>query len=152
MQRSELSGQVDPEAWHEIMDRFFEVIADSIHRVEGTINQYTGDGVMALFGAPIAHEDHALRGAHAAFEGMQSLRDYGRELRRGRTTLLVSHRVSTVRAADRIVVLEEGRILEQGSHEELVEAGGFYAALERAQRQRGNLVSRLRRGDGGVPG
>lgn len=51
-----------------------------------------------------------------------------------RTTLLVSHRVSTLRGADRIVVLDDGRIVESGTHEELVEAGGAYAALFRRQR------------------
>src|SRR5436309_1935956 len=60
-----LAERLDPEEWHHVMDRFFAILADGIHRFEGTINQYTGDGVMALFGAPIAHEDHAQRACHA---------------------------------------------------------------------------------------
>ena len=49
------------------MDRAFQVIIEAVHRYEGTINQFLGDGVMALFGAPIAHEDHATpRGARRA--------------------------------------------------------------------------------------
>ncbi len=61
-----LSQQVEAEQWHGIMDRFFALLTDNIHRFEGTINQYTGDGIMALFGAPIAHEDHAHRACRAA--------------------------------------------------------------------------------------
>ena len=49
-----------------ILDRFFQILTDGVHRFEGTVNQYTGDGIMALFGAPIAHEDHAQRACHAA--------------------------------------------------------------------------------------
>ena len=52
----ELAEGLDPEDWHRIMDRFFQILADGVHRFEGTVNQYTGDGIMALFGAPIAHE------------------------------------------------------------------------------------------------
>ena len=51
----DLAEQVDPEKWHAILDRFFKILTDGVHRFEGTINQYTGDGIMALFGAPIAH-------------------------------------------------------------------------------------------------
>ncbi len=62
----ELAEQVDPEEWHKIMDRFFAILAEGVHRFEGTVNQFTGDGIMALFGAPIAHEDHAQRACYAA--------------------------------------------------------------------------------------
>src|SRR6266478_9843771 len=48
----ELAEQVDPEEWHKILDRFFAILAEGVHRFEGTVNQFTGDGVMALFGAP----------------------------------------------------------------------------------------------------
>ena len=57
----DLAEEVDAESWHRIMDRYFAILSDGVHRFEGTINQYTGDGIMALFGAPIAHEDHAQR-------------------------------------------------------------------------------------------
>ena len=75
---------IDPEDWHRIMNRFFEILADGIHRFEGTVNQYTGDGVMALFGAPIAHENHAHRACYAALSLAEELRRYANELRRGR--------------------------------------------------------------------
>ena len=55
----DLAEQVDAEAWHGILDRFFQILTEGVHRFEGTVNQYTGDGIMALFGAPLAHEDHA---------------------------------------------------------------------------------------------
>jgi hypothetical protein len=62
----DLSESIDPGDWHRIMDRFFAILSEGVHRFEGTINQYTGDGIMALFGAPIAHEDHARRACYAA--------------------------------------------------------------------------------------
>jgi class 3 adenylate cyclase len=72
----ELAEQVDPEEWHRILDRFFEILTEGIHRYEGTISQYTGDGIMALFGAPIAHEDHAQRACYAALRLSDELRRY----------------------------------------------------------------------------
>ncbi len=80
----ELAEQLDPEEWHTILDRFFAILADGVHRFEGTVNQYTGDGIMALFGAPIAHEDHAQRACHAALHMRDALRVYADELRETR--------------------------------------------------------------------
>src|SRR5262245_52025410 len=77
----ELAEGLDPEEWHRIMDRFFTILAEGVHRFEGTVNQYTGDGVMALFGAPIAHEDHAQRACWAALHLAEELRRYANELR-----------------------------------------------------------------------
>jgi class 3 adenylate cyclase/tetratricopeptide (TPR) repeat protein len=77
----DLAEQVDPEEWHKIMDRFFAILSEGVHRFEGTINQYTGDGIMALFGAPIAHEDHAQRACYAALHLQQELSRYADELR-----------------------------------------------------------------------
>jgi class 3 adenylate cyclase/tetratricopeptide (TPR) repeat protein len=78
----DLAEQVDPESWHRILDGFFQLLSTGIHRFEGTINQYTGDGVMALFGAPIAHEDHAHRALYAALHLEQELMRYADDVRR----------------------------------------------------------------------
>src|SRR5262249_14879858 len=56
-----LAERLDPEDVHQLMDQAFEVMLTEIHRYEGTVNQFLGDGLMALFGAPIAHEDHPVR-------------------------------------------------------------------------------------------
>ena len=79
-----LAEKRDPEEVHELIDRCFEVITAEVHRFEGTVNQYTGDGVMALFGAPIAHEDSPRRAAHAALGIQRALRDYSKELQQQR--------------------------------------------------------------------
>jgi class 3 adenylate cyclase/tetratricopeptide (TPR) repeat protein len=78
----EISEHLDPETWHGIMDRFFAILTDGVHRFEGTVNQYTGDGIMALFGAPIAHEDHAQRACYATLELRDRIARYGREVKR----------------------------------------------------------------------
>ena len=80
----DLAEGLDPEAWHAILDRFFQILADGVHRFEGTVNQYTGDGIMALFGAPLAHEDHAQRACYAALHLRDALRSYTAELKRSR--------------------------------------------------------------------
>src|SRR5256885_12028160 len=53
-----IAERIGPEAMHTLLNRFFEIALNEVHRYEGTINQFLGDGFMALFGAPIAHEDH----------------------------------------------------------------------------------------------
>ena len=77
----QLATQLDPEQWHALLERYFAILADAVHRFEGTVNQYTGDGIMALFGAPIAHEDHAQRACYAALQGRDRLRVFADELR-----------------------------------------------------------------------
>jgi class 3 adenylate cyclase/tetratricopeptide (TPR) repeat protein len=69
-----LAERLGPETMHLLLNRFFELALSEVHRYEGTINQFLGDGFMALFGAPIAHEDHARRAALAAL-GLQKLLD-----------------------------------------------------------------------------
>jgi Adenylate and Guanylate cyclase catalytic domain/Double zinc ribbon len=81
---TELASELDPEEWHGIMDRFFQILAEGVHRLEGTVNEYRGDGIMALFGAPIAHEDHAQRACYAALHLRDALRRYADELRIGK--------------------------------------------------------------------
>ena len=61
-----IAERIGPEAMHALLNRFFELALDEVHRYEGTINQFLGDGFMALFGAPIAHENHAHRALLAA--------------------------------------------------------------------------------------
>jgi class 3 adenylate cyclase/tetratricopeptide (TPR) repeat protein len=78
----ELAERVDPEEWHRLLDRLFRTLAGGVHRYEGTINQYTGDGIMALFGAPIAHEDHAQRACAAALDLARELGELARDVRR----------------------------------------------------------------------
>src|SRR2546428_4700629 len=77
-----MSERLDPEEVHAIMDRAFEVILSEVHRYEGTINQFLGDGVMALFGAPIAHEDHAHRALSAALAIQRELEPLAGDVRR----------------------------------------------------------------------
>ncbi len=75
-----LSERLDPEEVHRLMARAFDLILAEVHRFEGTVNQFLGDGIMALFGAPIAHEDHAQRAVHAALGIGTALAYYQEEL------------------------------------------------------------------------
>ena len=64
----DLAEKLDSESWRELMNRFFQVLADAVHHADGTVDKFTGDGIMALFGAPIAREDHAQCACRAALE------------------------------------------------------------------------------------
>ena len=75
-----MSEKLDPEEVHQIMDGCFKLIMDEIHKYEGTIDKFTGDGVMALFGAPVAHEDHAQRACYAALSMQRVMGEYGEKI------------------------------------------------------------------------
>lgn len=78
----DLAEQQDPEQWREIMQGFFDILAAEVRRFEGTVDKFTGDGIMAVFGAPIAHEDHARRACYAALRMLDDISEYAAELRR----------------------------------------------------------------------
>jgi class 3 adenylate cyclase/tetratricopeptide (TPR) repeat protein len=79
----DLAEGQDPEEWRKIMQRFFSILAAAVTKFEGTVDKFTGDGIMAVFGAPIAHEDHARRACYAALQMLDDVSDYAGELRRG---------------------------------------------------------------------
>jgi class 3 adenylate cyclase/tetratricopeptide (TPR) repeat protein len=78
----ELLADRDPEEARKILDPVLERMMEAVHRYEGTVNQVMGDGIMALFGAPLAHEDHAVRACYAALRMRDAVRRYSDELRR----------------------------------------------------------------------
>jgi class 3 adenylate cyclase len=80
----DMAEQTDAEEWRQIMQRFFSLLSDGVRRFEGTVDKFTGDGIMALFGAPIAHEDHAPRACFAALHIRELVSEYAGELRRGK--------------------------------------------------------------------
>ena len=77
-----MSEKLDPEEIHQIMDGCFKILMDEIHKYEGTINQFTGDGIMAIFGAPVSHEDHAQRACFAALSIQKAIGDYGAKVKK----------------------------------------------------------------------
>src|SRR5215468_9983816 len=79
---TELIRDLDPEAAQRLLDPALQHMMDAVHRYEGTVNQVLGDGIMALFGAPVAHEDHAVRACYAALAMQTALRRYAEEVRR----------------------------------------------------------------------
>jgi len=78
----ELLAARDPEDARRLLDAVLERMIEAVHRYEGTVNHVLGDGIMALFGAPVAHEDHAVRACYAALRMQESIRRYSAEIRR----------------------------------------------------------------------
>jgi predicted ATPase/class 3 adenylate cyclase len=78
----ELLVDRDPEDARALLDSVIERLMEAVHRFEGTVNQVMGDGIMALFGAPVAHEDHAVRACYAALRMQRAVAQYAEEVRR----------------------------------------------------------------------
>jgi class 3 adenylate cyclase len=78
----ELLADRDPEEARKLLDPVLEVMMEAVHRYEGTVNQVMGDGIMALFGAPVAHEDHAVRACYAAVRMQRRMNLYADEAQR----------------------------------------------------------------------
>jgi class 3 adenylate cyclase/tetratricopeptide (TPR) repeat protein len=78
----ELLADRDPEEARQLLDPVLERMIEAVHRYEGTVNQVMGDGIMALFGAPVAHEDHAVRACYAALRMQETVTRYGDETQR----------------------------------------------------------------------
>jgi len=78
----EMLADRDPEEARKLLDPVLEHMMEAVHRYEGTVNQVMGDGIMALFGAPLAHEDHAARACYAALHMQESVRRYAEEVLR----------------------------------------------------------------------
>src|SRR5262249_9209360 len=79
---TELIAGLDPEEARTLLDPALLVMMEAVHRYEGTVNQVLGDGIMALFGAPVAREDHAVRACYAALAMQAAMRRYAEEVRR----------------------------------------------------------------------
>jgi class 3 adenylate cyclase/tetratricopeptide (TPR) repeat protein len=79
---TELIRDLDPEVAQTLLDPALQHMMDAVHRYEGTVNQVLGDGIMTLFGAPVAHEDHAVRACYAALTMQTAMRRYAEEVRR----------------------------------------------------------------------
>ncbi len=79
-----LAEQMDPEDWREIVSGAHQIVSKAVYRYEGTIAQLLGDGVLAFFGAPLAHEDDAERAARAALEILSSIRQYAEQLKKSK--------------------------------------------------------------------
>src|SRR5262249_8010065 len=77
----ELLADRDPEEARKLLDPILEHLMEAVHRYEGTVNQIMGDGIMALFGAPLAHEDHGVRACYAALRMQESVKRYAEGVR-----------------------------------------------------------------------
>ncbi|PON18770.1 hypothetical protein C2W62_06225 [Candidatus Entotheonella serta] len=81
---TELIQDLDPEDAQKLLDPAIHIMMDAVHRFEGTVNQVLGDGIMSIFGAPIAHEDHALRACYVALAMQTAMQPYTEDIRSAR--------------------------------------------------------------------
>src|SRR5262245_3672525 len=84
----EMLADRDPEEARKILDPVLQHMMDAVHRFEGTVNQVMGDGIMALFGAPLAHEDHALRACYAALDMRERVKCYAETVRHSEAAIV----------------------------------------------------------------
>ena len=96
----ELLADLDPEDAQKLLDPVLERMIEAVHRYEGTVNKVMGDGIMALFGAPLAHEDHAVRACYAALRMQETVARYADNVQRSHG-MPVTIRVGTQFRADR---------------------------------------------------
>src|SRR5438270_7930409 len=92
---TELMRELDPEEARAIVDPVLQVMMDAVRRYGGYVAQSTGDGIFALFGAPLAHEDHAQRALHAAITMQQELGQLTEQLKKGQRPVKVRIGVNT---------------------------------------------------------
>ncbi len=114
----DLAEQQDAEQWRKIMQRFFAILADAVAEFEGTVDKFTGDGIMAVFGAPLAHEDHARRACYAALRMLEDVAEYAAELRRS-PGLNFSVRIG----------INSGEVVAGAIAPEAAAGGGAYTAI-----------------------
>ena len=113
---TELMRDLDPEDARAIVDPVLQLMMEAVHRYDGYVAQSTGDGIFALFGAPVAHEDHPQRALHAALAMQQELRRYADRLR-NEGKIPVEARVG-VNTGEVVV-----RAIETGGHTEYTPVG-----------------------------
>jgi len=142
----DLSRSVGVEQWWAIMQQFFSIVSDGVSRFEGGVNQFTGDGVMAVFGAPSALEDHARRACHAALWLHHELARYAEELRREQGLSLavrmglnsgevVAGTIGEEQSADYTTIGHTAGLAQR--MESLAEPGGVYMTESTAKLVRG---------------
>ncbi len=125
----------DPAEWVPIRERFLQILADGIHRFDGVVTEYSSDGLVAFFGAPIPHEDNAQRACFGALQISRELRVFADDLRRTKSlnlsgrVALHSGEITVVSIGDDLVMAysESGGLVELGSSVvQLVEPGRIY--------------------------